>query len=85
MLASLISSGAAPATPLKINLFPDAHEQDGDGAPGGRAETVTLDFQGADGAGRRRELDVLVEGIGGMAAAGEADEDDLLALMDQAG
>lgn len=82
LLASLISTNAAPAGPFKINLFPDSLDKPGGGA---RAETITVDFAGEKSAGRRRELDDLVSGMGEMSAAGNDADDDLLSLMDQAG
>jgi hypothetical protein len=87
LLASLITAPSAPVAPFKINLFPDSLNAAGGGGEGGgiigKVETITIDFNKAKG---RQELDALVSGMGisGAGARQEDDEDDLLALMDQA-
>lgn len=86
LLASLISSEAAPAAPFKINLFPDSLDKPGGSTGGGRVKTITIDLKGKDGGARRHDLDVLISGMDvSTREAREAEPDDLLALMDQAG
>jgi hypothetical protein len=56
-----------------------------DGGGGGKVETITIDFKGKGG--RWEELDHLMSGldVGASDGAADAGDDDLLALMDQAG
>ena len=87
MLANLIGAGASGSTEFKLNLFPDT-SMHGGGSGGGGAQVIVIDT-GRDMAANNRSLVGIMDdmnlgddlGVGGR----DADEDDLLGLLDQAG
>ena len=87
LLANLIGAGASGSTEFKLNLFPDT-SMHGGGSGGGGAQVIVIDT-GRDMAANNRSLVGIMDdmnlgddlGVGGR----DADEDDLLGLLDQAG
>jgi len=86
LLADLI--GATPAgsgsTDFKLNLFPDTSMAGGKGVGSSVAVTQTIMIDG-DVRGHNRDLEAIMSDLSVQDDGGNADDDDLLGLMDAAG